>query len=132
MKYHRTERVADQILRDVAETVQHEVKDPKIGFVTFSRVEISDDLKFAKIFYTVLGSEEEQKNSRQALKRSRTFIQSRIGKKLGIRHTPEITFIFDKGLENSLRVNELLNIINEERQERESGSANTDRDQSSD
>jgi len=132
MKFHRPDRVADQILRDVAEIVQREVKDTKIGFITFSRVQISKDLKFAKIFYTVMGSEKEQKQSIRALHRAKSFIQSKVGQRLSLRNTPEISFVFDEGLENSLRVNDLLRKIHEELEERKSGQEDTIENQQSD
>lgn len=129
MKFHRRDRVADQILRDASQILFREVKDSEIGFVTLSRVEVTKDLRFAKIYYTAMGSDEEQARSSRALYRCRAFMQSRIGKLLGIRHTPEISFEFDKGLDHSLRVNELINRIENERKKRESGSEDSDRDQ---
>jgi len=118
MKLYRPDRVAEQIMRDAAEILQREVKDLKLGFVTFSRVEVSKDLKYAKIFFTALGSPEEQAKSANALNRGRTFIQSRIGQRLNLRHIPEISFHIDKGIDNSLRVDELINKIHEELEER--------------
>jgi ribosome-binding factor A len=118
MKFHRPDRVADQILRDASDILHKEVKDNKLGFLTFSRVEVSGDLRYAKIFYTILGSKKEMGETRNALKRSRAFIQSRIGQRLGLRHTPEISFVFDHGLEHSMRVNDLLKKIKDERDER--------------
>ena len=124
MKFHRPDRVADQILRDASDIILREVKDTKLGFVTFSRVEISKDLKFARIYYTALGTDKEKSDCRNALKRSRAFIQSRIGQRLGLRHTPEISFIFDKGLEHSLKINDLIKKIQREREEHEKVSEN--------
>ena len=132
MRFYRPDRVADQILRDASEILQREIKDRKLGFVTFSRVDVSKDLKYAKIYYTILGSEEEIRNSKNALKRSRPFIQSRIGQRLGLRHTPEIKFIFDKGIEHSLRINELIRKIQNERDEQDKKQQDTGGNQSSD
>ncbi len=123
MRFHRVDRVAIQILKNASEVLNKEVKDADMGFVTFSRAEVSGDLKYAKIYFTVLGTEGEKQLSIIALERSRLFIQSRIGKLLGLKYTPQISFHLDKGLDNSFRVKELLKKIHDEIGERNSSSA---------
>ncbi|MCP4633382.1 MAG: 30S ribosome-binding factor RbfA [candidate division Zixibacteria bacterium] len=132
MKFHRPDRVADQILRDASEILQREAKDPKLGFVTFSRVEISKDLKYAKIYYTVLGSDKEIRDSKTALSRCRTFIQSKVGKRLGLRNTPELKFIFDSGLDHSFKIDNLLKKFHTEIEQREKDTGKDTEDQSTD
>ncbi|MBD3168948.1 MAG: 30S ribosome-binding factor RbfA [candidate division Zixibacteria bacterium] len=119
MKNYRQDRVADQILRDASEIIHREIKDNRIGFITLSRVKISSDLKYATIYYTVLGSEEDVNKTKTALGSNRGLIQSKLGGRLGLRNTPEITFEMDKGIEHSLKVNEILKKIEDEKNQRD-------------
>ncbi len=111
MQYQRKDRVSDLIKREIAHIVQHELKDPGIGFVTITAVEVSVDLKHAKIFYSVLGDEGSKRKSTSALKRASGFIQREIGKKLKLKYTPEIFFQFDESVEYGAHIEELIQKI---------------------
>lgn len=108
MQYKRAERVGDLIKEETSRIIQYELKDPGIGFVTITGVELSDDLKHAKIFYSVLGDEEAKKESSSALKRACGFIQHEIGRKLRLKYTPEIYFLFDPSVEYGARIERLI------------------------
>ena len=111
MQYKRAERVGDLIKKEVSRIIQYELKDPGIGFVTVTAVELSDDLKHAKIFYSVLGDKEAKEESSSALKRACGFIQHEIGRKLKLRYTPEICFLFDPSVEYGARIETLIKKI---------------------
>lgn len=107
----RAERVGDLIKKEVSQIIQHELKDPGIGFVTITAVELSGDLKHAKIFYSVLGDENAKKESSSALKRACGFIQHEIGRRLRLRYTPEIYFLFDSSVEYGAHIETLIKKI---------------------
>ena len=108
MQYKRADRVGDLIKEEISRIIQHELKDPGIGFVTITGVELSDDLKHAKIFYSVLGDEEAKKKSSSALRRARGFVQHEMGSKLRLKYTPEICFLFDSSVEYGARIEMLI------------------------
>ncbi len=93
--------------------IQQELKDPGIGFVTITGVEVSPDLKRAKVFYSVLGEEDSKKQSASALKRACGFIQHEIGKRLRLKHIPEISFQFDSSVEYGAHIEELIQKIHQ-------------------
>lgn len=109
----RAERVGDLIKREVSQIIQYELKDPGIGFVTITAVELSSDLRHAKIFYSVLGDEKAKKESSSALKRACGFIQHEIGRKLRLKYTPEISFLFDPSVEYGAHIETLIHKIHE-------------------
>ena len=108
MQYKRSSRIGDQIRKDVSEIILHGLKDPKSGFITVIDVELTDDLRYAKIFYTVLGDEKAKKESQQGLKRAKGYIQREIGKRIRLKHTPEISFKYDHTIEKAERIEQLL------------------------
>jgi ribosome-binding factor A len=109
--FKRAERVGDLIKKRISQIVQRELKDPGIGFVTITGVELSDDLRHAKIFYSVLGDEEAKKESSSALKRACGFIQHEIGRTLRLKYTPEIYFHFDPSVEYGAHIEMLIKKI---------------------
>ncbi|MCK4384922.1 MAG: 30S ribosome-binding factor RbfA [candidate division Zixibacteria bacterium] len=111
MQYKRAERVGDLIKEEVSRIIQYELKDPGVGFVTITGVKLSDDLKYAKIFYSVLGNEEAKKESSSALRRACGFIQHEIGRKLRLKYTPEIYFHFDPSVEYGAHIEKLIKKI---------------------
>lgn len=92
----RARRLGERIKVLAAEALERAVKDPDIGFVTFTDVKVSPDLTHARIYFTVLGSEEDQKSSIEILERSKGRLRGEIGKHLGIRITPTIELILDE------------------------------------
>jgi len=110
-QHKRAERVGDLIKKEISQIIQYELKDPGIGFVTITAVELSGDLKHARIFYSVLGDENAKEESSSALKRACGFIQHEIGKRLRLRYTPEICFLFDTSVEYGAHIETLIKKI---------------------
>ncbi|MDP3789209.1 MAG: 30S ribosome-binding factor RbfA [Candidatus Omnitrophota bacterium] len=115
MSTTRPERVAEAIRKEISTMIQEELKDPRIGFTTITKVEITPDLRYAKIYYTVLGNEKEKKSTGIALKRAKGFIKGHIGDRLKLRFTPEITFKVDASTEYADKMERLFNKIHEEK-----------------
>ena len=103
----RPERAAEAIHEAVAQILRGEVSDPRLHDVSLTRVEITDDLSFARIFYTVR-DEEERDKAAQAFERATPFLRSRVGQEVQLRTVPELSFRYDKGLDNAARIEELL------------------------
>jgi len=109
----RKEKVQDAIQKEVSSIIQNEIKDPRLGFVTITSVEIADDLRYAKIFFSVLGKEEDYKRTKEALDSAQGFIRKLIAQRIQLRFAPEISFREDKASIYSVRIEEVLNEIKE-------------------
>jgi ribosome-binding factor A len=105
----RVQRVADQIQREIATLLSTgQVKDPRIGFVTVTAVELTPDLKEGKVFYVAHGSDEEIKQTGRALSDNAGKLRSHIGRVMKIRHAPELRFVHDKSIEEGEKIERLL------------------------
>lgn len=104
----RLGRLAQEIKREVSSIIATEVKDPRLGMLSITDVQVSRDLSWAKIYFSQLGSEEERERTMDGLERARGFIRSELAKRLRVRHTPEIIFLFDPSLEQGARMDALL------------------------
>ena len=106
-EFQRSERVAGQLRRDLAKLIQQEIKDPQVGFVSVSDVEVTRDLAHAKVFVTVFQPEKAEA-SLQALRRAAAFLRTRLGRELRLRHVPELHFIHDDSVEQGSRIDDLI------------------------
>ncbi|PWW06441.1 ribosome-binding factor A [Paenibacillus cellulosilyticus] len=108
----RVGRVGEQIKKELSQIIQSELKDPRIGFITVTGVEVTNDLSQAKVFLSVLGSEEQKEESLKAIAKGTGFIRSELGKRMRLRHTPDLVFKFDASIEYGSRIESLLEQIN--------------------
>jgi ribosome-binding factor A len=104
----RAKQLADRIQVIVAEFLERRVKDPRLGFVTVTDAKLTGDLREASIFYTVLGEQSDRASTAAALESARGLIRSEVGKRLGLRHTPSVSFIPDAVPESASHIEELL------------------------
>lgn len=107
----RVERVAEAIRSEVADILAREIKDPRLGFATVTDVEVSDDLRHVKVFVSVMGDRAQVDETMAALESATGFVRSEIGRRVRLRHTPEITFRYDTSIKRGARVFELLKEI---------------------
>jgi ribosome-binding factor A len=105
--FNRSERVAGQLRRDLARLIQLEIKDPDVGFVSLSDVEVTRDLSHAKVFITVFEPEKAD-TSLQALRRAAAFLRRRLGQELRLRHVPELHFLHDDSVEQGSHIDKLI------------------------
>ena len=110
--YKRAERVSDQIKREVADILMRKIKDPRVGFVTVTDVELADDLRNAKIFVSVLGPERDA--SLKGLESASVFIRAELGRRLRIKFVPELLFRYDDSAERGAHIMELLHEVGSE------------------
>ncbi len=107
--YTRADRVSDLLKKEISELLLREVKDPHIGFITITDVEVSKDLQVAKVYYTILGDKKQLRESAQALNRVPRFIKRQLGKRLRMRYIPDIIFKYDHSLEYGDKIDHILN-----------------------
>lgn len=124
--YRRTDRVDELLKQEIARIVREEVKDPRVGFATVMDVGASADLRHARVFVSVLGSEEEKRETLAALRRASGFIRARIGDELTLKYLPELHFELDRTLERAARIEALLEQAGGAREETPPGNASTD------
>lgn len=104
----RVAKLADQIKVLVAEMLERRIKDPRLGFVTITDVSLTGDTQEATMFYTVLGSDNDHVSTAAALQSATGLIRSHVGKQLGLRHTPSLTFVADATPQDARHIEELL------------------------
>jgi len=109
----RQERVAEAIRKEASLIIHDDLKDPRLGFVTITRVELSGDLRNAKIFFSVLGKDEEHRKTQEALDSALGFISKEISERINLKFAPEIIFREDRSAEYSVRIEEVLNELKE-------------------
>jgi ribosome-binding factor A len=109
--YKRSVRVGDQMKQEIADILMRKIKDPRIGFVTVTDVELSDDLRNAKVFVSIYGGDKEE--TFKGLKSAAPFIRSELGRRMTMRCVPEILFRFDSTVEQGAHIMELLHEIEE-------------------
>lgn len=105
---HRPERLGEEIRDAIALIVARELKDPRIGFVTVTRVELTSDLAYARAYVGVLGDAARRKEALKALQQATGFVRRELGRRVRMRVLPELRFEYDAGLEASERVARLL------------------------
>lgn len=119
MEFKRADRVAEEIRAELADIALKKLKDPRVGFVTLTRVEVSDDLKHAKVFFSVMGDEAVKKESLKGLKSAAPFIRGEIGRRLKLRYMPELMFIIDESIERGAKMLDLLRHLDDPKDEEE-------------
>ena len=111
-EYSRTQRVSEQIKRELAQIIHREVKDPRIGMVTLSDVEITTDLSYAKVYFTTLNIDSDlEKDPSKLLNKISPMLRSLLGKKIRLRVTPELKFIYDNSLTEGMRISNLVSKV---------------------
>ena len=114
MKGKRSERVASLIKHELASVLAQGVRDPRIGFVTITDVKVSDDLKYARVFYSVLGPDANQEETAKGLQRACGFLQRDIANTLKLRFTPHLSFVQDSSLDEGMKIDGILRKIHGE------------------
>lgn len=114
----RVEKVQELMKQEVSKIILQELKDPRIGFVTVTQVEATGDLRSAKIYVSLMGSEQQVRDCWEGLTSSLGFIRREIGKRIRLHFTPELSFQLDRSLDYSAHIQKLLNDINQQAAEK--------------
>jgi len=112
LEFQRSHRVGEQIQKEISALLVKGLKDPRVGFVTITAVEVSGDLRHARIYFTVLGDEQARCETQSGLTSAIPFLRRELGKRLRLRLVPELTFQFDTSLEYGNRIEALLRDLN--------------------
>ena len=107
----RAVRVGDQILREIALLLLERVKDPRVRDVTVTGISLSNDLKLARVYYSVMGDEKAAERAQSGLDRAKGFIKREIGLRMSLRYIPQITFVHDPTLESGSHMDRVLKKI---------------------
>lgn len=114
---HRPDRVAESLRHLVAAFLQTEARDPRLGFVTVTAVEVSRDLQHATIRVSVMGAEEDRESTMEALQSAKGFVRRRVAQAMSMRHAPELSFVLDRGLDHARRIDALLDELRHDRED---------------
>lgn len=125
MSERRRKQVADLLRDHISEIIQREMRDPRLRFVSITRVEVSPDVRMARVFASVYGSEDEQRDALVALTRAAGFIRKHLGERVDLRFVPELSFRLDTSMQHAETIARLLNQIerDERRRRRQSNAA---------
>ena len=106
--FPRTRRVADQIQRELADILRLELKDPRVGMVTVTGVEVTQDYAHAKVFFTLLGDHARADESASGLQRAAGFLRSQLAHRLKLRTVPQLHFVYDTSVERGMHLSRLI------------------------
>ena len=107
----RTERVGELLLKEISQILLREIKDPRIGLITLTGVDVSKDLRYAKVFVSSLGEKEDKAKNLEGLVSAAGFIRGELGKRLRLKYIPELTFKLDESIEYGIHISKVLEEI---------------------
>ncbi|ADV05527.1 30S ribosome-binding factor RbfA [Staphylococcus pseudintermedius] len=108
----RAERVGEQMKKELMDIINNKLKDPRVGFLTITDVQPTNDLSLAKVYLTVLGSDKERENTFKGLEKAKGFIKSEIGQRMRLRIVPDLQFEYDESIEYGNRIERLIQDLN--------------------
>ncbi len=108
----RSVKVADQIRKEISEMILLKtIKDPRIGFLTITRVSVSEDCRMARVYFSVMGDGEARDRSIEGLNSAKGYVRKELGRRMGLRYTPEIIFQFDPSIEYAIHMEKVFHQI---------------------
>ena len=116
-QFKRSVRIGEQILRDISGFMETDLRSQSPSMVTFTHVKVSDDLRYATVYYSCLGDEDARDRTADFLEREKKHLRALLGSNMQIRRVPELTFKFDSSLAEGIRIEQLLNEIKSESKE---------------
>jgi len=111
---HRQEKLGELIAAELSELIRTRLKDPRIGFASITHVDVSGDLRHAKVFISIMGTDEERSATMKGLKNATGFLRHELATRLVIRYMPEIAFKLDTSIEEGARILNLISKVEEE------------------
>ncbi|MDI6717261.1 MAG: 30S ribosome-binding factor RbfA [Actinomycetota bacterium] len=119
METSRTQRVGELIKEEISDIIHKELKDPRIGFVTITGVDVTPDLRIAKVYISVLGNREQKERTLSGLQSSSGFIRKVLSKRIKMKHFPELRFVFDPSIEAAMRIEKVIARLRKKEQKKE-------------
>jgi ribosome-binding factor A len=112
----RSDKVADLIQKEISEMLVRSIKDPRVGFVTITRVSVSEDCRLAKVYFSVVGTVAEKERSMKGLDSAKGYVRRELGRRMTLKHIPEIVFKFDPSIEYAIHLGEVFDHLQQERE----------------
>ncbi len=119
MATQRPGRVQEALRQEISRIIQTEIKDPRIGFLTVTQVELTPDLRYAKVYFSVLGEDKDKSLALKGLNSAKGYIKGLIADRIKLRFMPEISFRIDNSLEHTRNISDILNKIKKEKKNEE-------------
>ena len=113
-RFKRSQRIQELLLEEISKIVQSGLKDPRIGFTTITKVELTDNLKLAKVFVSVMGTEKEKSDTLEALNSAKGFVRNTLGKNLYLKYLPVLDFRQDDNADHVEKISRILNELHTE------------------
>ena len=120
---HRQEKLGEQFAEELSELMRTRLKDPRVGFASITRVEVSNDLRHAKVFVSVMGTPDEQKATMKGLSNAAGYLRHELATRIPLRYMPELAFKLDTSIEEGSRVLDLIKRATQEDEERRQAAA---------
>ena len=118
MSVNRNIRISEEIKREVSDIIQNELKDPRVtGLISVTKATVTNDMRYAKVYVSIMASPDEQKSILQGLKNAAGFIRKEVGQRINIRYTPEIIFELDNSIEYGIKISKILKQISTDKEE---------------
>ena len=111
----RSERVEGQLKKEISKILQEDIKDPRIGFTTITRIDLTGDLRYARIYFSILGEDKDKKLALRGLNNAKGYIKGLLADRIKLRFMPEIAFAIDESLEHAKHIYDILDRIKKER-----------------
>ena len=111
---HRADRLAHEIRIQVSMILASDVRDPRVALATVTDAEMSPDMRYAKVFVSIYGNDQEKRTTLLALQKTAGFVRRQLGSRIRLRHIPELTFCFDQSVEQGARIEEVLADVKKE------------------
>jgi len=119
MEGKRSDKIADLIQKETSQMLMRGLKDPRIGFVTITKVAVTEDCRTARIYFSVTGSLEDRARTTEGLNSAKGYVRKELGRRIRMKYTPEISFQFDPSIEYAIHIGEVIEQIKKEREKRE-------------
>ena len=117
MSKQRPERVQEALRQEISNIVQREIKDPRLGFITITKVDLTKDLRYARIYFSVLGENKDKLLALKGLNSAKGYIKGLIGDRIKLRFMPQIEFRIDTSLEHTKEIYDILDKLKKERED---------------
>ena len=117
----RSDRVEGQLKKEISKILQEDIKDPRIGFVTITRIDLTKNLRYARIYFSILGDDDAKEESFKGIKSSMGFIRKLIAERMNLRYVPELYFKMDNSIEYSINLEKTFERIKHEHKDNQAG-----------
>jgi len=108
MRFKRSLQVGEAIHREISAIIERELNDPRIGFATVTRVDCTPDLRYARVYVSILGDEKKGRESLRGFESAKKYIRKLIGERIRLKFTPEIEFVLDLSIKESVRIEQIM------------------------